>query len=177
MSPTKKIKVEDIEITIFEKPNEDDYFCLTDMSQYKHDGATVRTDAVIMSWLRNKDTLEFLGLWESINNPNFNPTEFDGIRNQAGTNRFTITAKQWRDANPVLAAKNMNPRDVASISELVVIGNLESMNATLIKQGLGRKKRYEILSEVAKSQLESLNNTNLENRFRALAGNDPKLIG
>ena len=48
-----------------------------------------------MSWLRNKDTLEFLGLWESINNPNFNPTEFDGIRNQAGTNRFTITAKQW----------------------------------------------------------------------------------
>lgn len=292
MSPTKTIKVEDIEITIFEKPNEDDYFCLTDMSQYKHDGATVRTDAVIMSWLRNKDTLEFLGLWESINNPNFNPTEFDGIRNQAGTNRFTITAKQWiektnaiglisrpgryggtfahkdialefgawlspafrlylvkeyqrlkaaendprlgqwnvkrilskvnydihtdaikeyivpqlqdenqikfaytseadllnlavfhytakqwRDANPVLAAKNMNPRDVASISELVVIGNLESMNATLIKQGLGRKKRYEILSEVAKSQLESLNNTNLENRFRALAGNDPKLIG
>lgn len=292
MSPTKKIKVEDIEITIFEKPNEDDYFCLTDMSQYKHDGATVRTDAVIMSWLRNKDTLEFLGLWESINNPNFNPTEFDGIRNQAGTNRFTITAKQWiektnaiglisrpgryggtfahkdialefgawlspvfrlylvkeyqrlkaaendprlgqwnvkrilskvnydihtdaikeyivpqlqdenqikfaytseadllnlavfhytakqwRDANPVLAAKNMNPRDVASISELVVIGNLESMNATLIKQGLGRKKRYEILSEIAKSQLETLNNTNLENRFRALAGNDPKLIG
>ena len=71
----------------------------------------------------------------------------------------------------------MNPRDVASISELVVIGNLESMNATLIKQGLGRKKRYEILSEVAKSQLESLNNTNLENRFRTLAGNDPKLIG
>ncbi len=95
MSPTRKIVVEDVEITILENPNENDYFCLTDMSQYKQDGRTVRTDAIIMSWLRNKDTIEFLGLWESINNPNFNPTEFVGIRNASGTNRFTITAKQW----------------------------------------------------------------------------------
>lgn len=95
MSPTRKIVVEDVEIAILEKPNENDYFCLTDMSQYKQCGTTVRTDAIIMSWLRNKDTIEFLGLWESINNPNFNPTEFVGIRNASGTNRFTITAKQW----------------------------------------------------------------------------------
>jgi hypothetical protein len=89
---------------------------------------------------------------------------------------FHYTAKQWRDANPVLAAKGLNPRDVASISELVVMVNLESMNATLIKQGLGRRKRYEILSEIAQSQLQSLNNADIENRFRAIDSGDPKLL-
>lgn len=54
--------------------------------------------------------------------------------------------------------------------------NLESMNATLIKQGLGRRKRYEILSEIAQSQLQSLNNADIENRFRAIDSGDPKLL-
>ena len=68
------------------------------------------------------------------------------------------------------------PSGVASISELVVMVNLESMNATLIKQGLGRRKRYEILSEIAQSQLQSLNNADIENRFRAIDSGDPKLL-
>jgi hypothetical protein len=72
--------------------NEQDYVCLTDIARYKD---PERTDYLIFNWLRNRNTLEFLGLWEQINNPGFNPIEFDGIRKQAGLNSFILTAKQW----------------------------------------------------------------------------------
>ena len=72
--------------------NDQDYVCLTDIARYKD---IDRTDYLISNWLRNRNTLEFLGLWEQINNPGFNPIEFDGIRKQAGLNSFILTAKQW----------------------------------------------------------------------------------
>lgn len=72
--------------------NEEDYVCLTDIARYKE---TIRTDDLIRNWLRNRNTIEFLGIWEQINNPDFNPVEFDGFRNQAGLNSFTLTPKQW----------------------------------------------------------------------------------
>ena len=74
------------------KINGEDYICLTDMA--KAYGA----EKVVESWLRNKNTLEFLGVWEQLNNPNFNSHEFVGIKNQAGLNRFNISAKQWIEA-------------------------------------------------------------------------------
>ena len=67
----------------------EDYICLTDMA--KSYGA----DRVVDNWLRNKNTIEFLGVWESLNNPKFNSLEFEGIKNQAGLNRFTISVKEW----------------------------------------------------------------------------------
>ena len=54
-----------------------------------------RTDYLILNWLRNRNTIEFLGIWEHLNNPGFNPIEFDGIKKQAGLNSFILTAKQW----------------------------------------------------------------------------------
>lgn len=72
--------------------NDQDYVCLTDIARYKNADAS---DDLIRNWLRNRNTLEFLGLWEQINNPSFNPVEFDGIRMQAGLNSFTLTPKQW----------------------------------------------------------------------------------
>ena len=74
--------------------NDQDYVCLTDIARYKD---IERTDYLISNWLRNRNTLEFLGLWEQINNPGFNPIEFDGIRKQAGLNSFILTAKQWTE--------------------------------------------------------------------------------
>jgi KilA-N domain len=53
------------------------------------------TDDLIRSWLRNRNTVEFLGIWEQLNNPDFNPVQFDGFRKQAGLNSFTLTPKQW----------------------------------------------------------------------------------
>lgn len=54
-----------------------------------------RGDYIIQNWMRNRNTIEFLGIWEQLNNPDFNPIEFDGIRNQAGLNSFSLTPKRW----------------------------------------------------------------------------------
>jgi hypothetical protein len=70
----------------------DDYICITDIARYKDNE---RTDYIIQNWLRNRNTIEFIGIWEQLNNPEFNPIEFDGIRNQAGLNSFILTAKRW----------------------------------------------------------------------------------
>lgn len=70
---------------------------------------------------------------------------------------FHTTAKKWRELNPDLA-KNSNIRDYASINELTVLSNLESHNAELIKEGKEKTERFEILSEIAKYQLDILNN-------------------
>ncbi|OAM89064.1 KilA-N domain-containing protein [Termitidicoccus mucosus] len=72
--------------------NEDDFISLTDIARYKNQDST---DDLIRNWLRNRNTLEFLGIWEQLNNPSFKPVEFDGFRIQAGLNSFTLTPKQW----------------------------------------------------------------------------------
>jgi hypothetical protein len=84
-----KIDVDGKEISIISK-NEEDYISLTDMVRDIENGL-----ALIEKWLRNKNTIEFLGIWEEIFNPAFNYTEFEGIRNQAGLNRFVLSVKQW----------------------------------------------------------------------------------
>jgi hypothetical protein len=86
-----KIKVLSSEITIRSR-GEEDFISLTDMARYKD---PQRTDYIIQNWLRNRNTIEFLGIWEQLNNPVFNPIEFDGIKKQAGLNSFILTAKQW----------------------------------------------------------------------------------
>jgi hypothetical protein len=86
-----KIKVFDKEVTIYEQ-NDEDYICLTDMAKYKDPD---RSDYIIQNWLRSRTTIEFLGIWEQLNNPGFNPIEFDGFRKQAGLNSFVLTSKQW----------------------------------------------------------------------------------
>ena len=70
--------------------NDKDYFCLTDMVKGIEGGPSL-----IERWLRNKNTLEFLGIWEILNNPNFNREEYEKIQSSAGLNRFVISAKQW----------------------------------------------------------------------------------
>ncbi|QXO95112.1 KilA-N domain-containing protein [Methanospirillum purgamenti] len=86
-----KITVLDKEITLYIQ-NEEDYICITDIAKYKD---PERSDDIIRNWIRNRNTIEFLGIWEQLNNPNFNPVEFDGFRKQAGLNSFTLTSKQW----------------------------------------------------------------------------------
>lgn len=86
-----KIKVLNKEIAV-QTYNENDYICITDIARYKD---AERTDDLIRNWLRNRNTIEFLGVWEHLNNPDFKPVEFDGFRKQAGLNSFTLTPKQW----------------------------------------------------------------------------------
>jgi len=87
----QKINVKGTEIVIFQQ-RDDDYLSLTDIAHYKDEE---RSDDIVKNWLRNKNTLEFLGLWEKINNPNFKPVEFDGFKSQAGFNSFVMTPKRW----------------------------------------------------------------------------------
>ena len=69
-----------------------DYISLTDIARYKK---KERTDDLIRNWIRNRNTVEFIGIWEQLNNPDFNTVEFDGFRKKAGLNSFTLTPKQW----------------------------------------------------------------------------------
>jgi hypothetical protein len=257
----KKIDVKGSEITVISK-NGQDYISLTDMLKAK-DG-----DFFISDWLRNRNTIEFLGVWESVYNPDFNYGEFATIRSQAGLNSykisvkewvektnaiglqatagryggtyahkdiafefgmwisaefkiylirefqrlkdeesqatslewsfqrtlskvnykihtdaikerlipprlaaaqtgiiytseadllnvalFGITAAQWRQANPDLEG---NMRDAATLEQLVVLSNLESINAVLIHQGLAAPARLEQLNLIAITQMRSL---------------------
>lgn len=83
-----KFTVQDTEISVIQL-NGEDYICLTDMLKAK-DG-----DFFITDWLRNRNTLEYIGIWEQINNPDFNYGEFAIIRNHSGLNRFTISVKEF----------------------------------------------------------------------------------
>jgi len=91
MTKNTKFNVKGYEIVTF-KNNEDDYISLTDIARHKD---PVNTDDIVKNWLRNRNTLELLGFWEIMYNPNFKPVEFDGFKKQAGLNSFTMTPKKW----------------------------------------------------------------------------------
>jgi len=264
MSKNQKMDVKGTEITVLRNEAED-FISLTDIA--RHNDAK-NTDTIIQNWMRNRNTIELLGFWESIYNPNFKPLEFEGFRKQAGLNSFVMTpkrwientnaigiisksgrhggtfahtdiafefaswisiefklyvikefqrlkadendrlklewnlqrtlakvnyhihtdaikenlipkelsksqislvyaneadllnmalfgftAKEWRENNP---DKDGNVRDQATIEQLVVLSNLESINAVLINQGLSQSERLQQLNLIAISQMKSL---------------------
>ena len=87
----EKVKVKGFDINFYEVKHED-YISLTDIARYKD---SKRTDYIIQNWLRNRNTIEFLGIWEKLNNLSFKPIEFDGFRIKSGLNSFILTPKQW----------------------------------------------------------------------------------
>ncbi len=261
-----KILVQDTEVSI-KQHEKVDFISLTDIAKAKNPD---EPKDVVKNWLRSKTTIQFLGLWEQINNPNFKGVEFDGFKNEAGLNSFTmsptkwiektsaigiiskagryggtyahkdiafefaswispefklflikefqrlkedeiqnkslewdlsrslskinykihtdaikehllprtinkpkesfiyaneadllnvalfgITSKEWREANK---DKDGNVRDYASVEQLIVLSNLESINAELIKQDLPQNERLVKLNQTAISQIKSLIN-------------------
>ena len=202
------------DIGIYTEDFQNEYISLTDIAKYKSDDSS----DVIKNWMRNRDTIEFLGLWEILHNEKFKPVEFDGFKNQAGANAFTMapqkwiestnaigivsksgryggtyahsdiafefaswispeltqkqisytyaneadllnvvlfgkTAKQWRDEN---SKSEGNIRDYASLQQLLVLANMESYNAILIKQGCGQEERMKLLHDLAVQQMKTL---------------------
>ncbi|KAB1062108.1 KilA-N domain-containing protein [Salibacter halophilus] len=271
MAKNKKIEVQGTEITFF-KGKKDDFISLTDIARYK-DSANM--NAIIQNWLRNRNTIELLGFWEKLNNPDFKPLEFEGFKKQAGLNSFVLTPKRWIETTNAIGLisksgryggtyahkdiafefaswisiefklyvikefqrlkevesnrqkldwnlqrtlakvnysihtdaikekliperlnkkqisfvyateadmlnmalfgktaaewRNENPeakgniRDDATLEQLVVLSNLESINAVLIRQGHSQSERLEQLNEIAITQMTSLiNNSNLK---------------
>jgi hypothetical protein len=267
MAKRNKIVVDGTTINI-SSSNEQDFISLTDMVANQEEGSKL-----IEKWLTNKNTIEFLGIWEQLNSSDFNSPEFGGIMNEAGTNRFYMsvkqwvnrtnakgikattgryggtyahkdiafnfglyispmfnlvlikefqrlkeiesnkyglewsvkrilskanyqvqtdaikkyivpkanyskakeyilytdeadllnivlfgcTAKDWRELNPTRVLNGENIRDMASINELAILSNIESLNSTLIKNELTKKHRFKILTDTVKEQRETLN--------------------
>lgn len=194
-----KITVKNQEISIVQ----DNYISLTDIAKYKD---SQEANDIIRNWLRNRNTIEFLGLWEQLNNKDFKPIEFDGFRKEAGLNSFTMsptkwinstnavgiiskagryggtyahqdisknkisfvyanegdllnialfgkTAKQWKKENPEVEG---NMRDYTSSEQLVVLANLENLNAQFIKENISEEERLIKLNQIAIEQINLL---------------------
>ena len=287
MSINRTIQVNDTRINVLLNKDQNDYICLTDMTRNFEEGARL-----IEKWLNNKSTIDFLGVWEQLNNPDFKTPEFGGIRMEAGSNRFYMSvnkfiertgaigifakagryggtyahkdiayhfgmwlspefnllvvkefqrlveaennplllqwdisrilsktnyvlhtdaikdniipqlsiekkkeylvyaseadmlnlalfgcrAKDWEEHNPDLANKGLNLRDTATINQLIVLSNMEVVNAEMIKRGVERIERFAFLQQMAQEELTSLNKTNVEQQFKRIATKYPAAI-
>ena len=100
------IEVQGTAITIL-AGQQDDFISLTDIAKHKE---PARADHVIQNWMRNRDTVEFLGVWERLNNAGFKPLEFEGFRNRAGLNSFVLTPRQWIDATAAIGLVSKSGR-------------------------------------------------------------------
>lgn len=90
----QKIEVKGTEIIVYSK-KDDDYISLTDIARYKNPN---EPKDVVKNWMRNYSTIEFIGLWEKIHNPNFKGVEFDSFLFQAGSNSFVLSPTKWIEA-------------------------------------------------------------------------------
>ena len=117
-----KITVQNTEITVLSY-NDKDYISLTDMANGKQSES--RAADIIKNWIRTRYTIEFLGTWEMIHNPNFKVVEFDHFRMQAGLPSFVMSVSEWIEkTNPDLKG---NIRDYATINELICLSNMENI--------------------------------------------------
>lgn len=162
--------------------NNVDYISITDLARYANPDDP---SGVIRNWMSNKNSFSFYSLWEELNNPNFNSVESHGIKiNEVPYNRFTMTpnrwkkefnaigivpssgkysdgtmtAKEWRGKNPELA-KDGNIRDYTDLLHLIILNNLENINAELIELGMSQGERLVRLNNSAKKQIELLKNS------------------
>ena len=106
MAKNKTITVKGTEITVLET-EQADYISLTDIAKYKD---SANTDSIIQNWLRNRNTIELLGFWETMYNPSFKPLEFEGFRKQAGLNSFVLTPKKWIETTNAIGITSKSGR-------------------------------------------------------------------
>jgi len=102
----KKIEVKGIVVS-FTKSQQEDYISITDIAKYKNPDAP---RDIIKNWLRNKNTIELLGLWEKLNNPDFKQVEFDLFRNEAGFNHFVLSPQKWIENTNAIGLQSKSGR-------------------------------------------------------------------
>ena len=142
MSNTK-ITVLGTEVTVISDVRDNnDFISLTDMAGGRKDDS--RAADVIKNWIRTRGTIEFLGTWEILHNPDFNVVEFDHFKMQAGLPSFVLSASEWIE------------KTYASINQLICLSNMENLNAVLIHEGVSQKERLEKLNKIAIQQMEVL---------------------
>jgi hypothetical protein len=106
MAKNRTIIVKGTEITVL-KNDLDDYISITDIARFKESS---NMDAIIQNWLRNRNTIELLGFWETMYNPDFKPLEFEGFKKQAGLNSFVMTPKKWIETTNAIGITSKSGR-------------------------------------------------------------------
>ncbi len=154
-----KITVQNTEITVIHQ-EDDDFISLTDMAKSQ------LQEHIIFRWLSLKSTIEYLGEWEILYNPNFNCTEFGAIKNAAGSNNFVLSVKTWIEKTNAIGIVSKAGRyggtyahrDYATINQLICLSNMENLNAVFINEGLPQNDRLIKLNKIAIQQMKVLEN-------------------
>ena len=105
-SNSNKMAVKGVEIS-FLQTNQEDYICITDIAKFKNPDAPAD---IIKNWLRSKNTIELLGLWEKLHNPDFKLVEFDQFRNEAGYNHFVLSPQKWIETTNAIGLQSKSGR-------------------------------------------------------------------
>lgn len=117
MADNKSVKstihAKDVEISVITYLNNEDYISLTDIARYRN---PEYPGYVIQNWLRNRSVIEFLGLWEELNNKNFNYLEFEAIKSEAGANSFVLTPKKWIEKTHAVGMTSKQGRYAATFA-------------------------------------------------------------
>ena len=156
MAKKSEITVKDVTIKTI-AVNGIDYICITDIARQKNEADP---NGVIANWMRNRNTVEFLGIWETLNNPNFNPLEFEGFRKEAGLNAFTLSPSRWVAATNAIGILSQSGRYGGTINELICLSNMENINAVLINDGMPQGERLVKLNQIAIQQMQVLEGNN-----------------
>ncbi|HJA68281.1 MAG TPA: KilA-N domain-containing protein [Candidatus Mediterraneibacter cottocaccae] len=116
-----------VDIGIYTQDFENEFISLTDIARYKSDDPT----AVIQNWMRNRDVIEFLGLWERLHNPDFKPLEFEGVKKQAGANAFTMSPKKWIEATDAIKGNLFPPELTPAQAAYTYANEADMLNVVL----------------------------------------------
>ena len=143
MANKSRIEVENKLISIV-KQDEQDYISLTDMVKGEEGSDHIR------NWMRNRNTVEFIGLWETLNNPNFKPVEFDTFRKQAGLNSFNLTPKKWIEATNAIGLISKSGRYGGTYAHKDLAFEFGSWISPMFKLLL--IKEYQRLKEIESNQ-------------------------
>ena len=132
MAKQNTITVKDVNIRTMKKDGID-YICITDIARQKN---AIDPNGVIGNWMRNRNTIEYLGLWETLYNPSFNPLEFEGFRSQAGLNAFTLSPTQWIEATNAIVLINDG---VLQGERLVKLNQMAIQQMQVLEDNEGRR--------------------------------------
>jgi hypothetical protein len=152
-----KISVQDTKVTII-MFNDSDYISLTDIAKHKSDDPT----AVIGNWMRNRNTIEYLGIWESLYNPNFKPLEFEGFRKEAGLNAFTLSPQKWINTTNAIGIISKSGRYGGTFAHKDIAFKFASWISVefelyIVKEFQRLKEEQKLLNWSAKRELSKIN--------------------
>ena len=150
MSKSKKIIVKGINVSLYEKDTQD-FISLTDIARHRDFD---RSDYILQNWMRNRSTIEFIGLWEKFNNPIFNSIEFVGIKNLSGSNSFSLTPKRWIETTNAIGIVSKTGRYGGTFAHRDIAFEFASWLSTEFK--------FYLIKEFQRLKEEESKNLNLE---------------